>query len=61
VSGAVHPLPQYVFKAWRLVKAQAKLYLYLIANNTFSLDLHIRWKDRIKDVHCLISNQTAHK
>jgi len=29
MSGAVHPLTQYVFMAWCLVKAQGELYLYL--------------------------------
>jgi hypothetical protein len=29
MSGAIHPLPQYAFMAWCLVKAQGQLYLYL--------------------------------
>jgi hypothetical protein len=29
MSGAMHPLPQYAFMAWCLVKAQGQLYLYL--------------------------------
>jgi hypothetical protein len=29
MSGAIHPLPQYAFMAWCLVKAQGKLLLYL--------------------------------
>jgi hypothetical protein len=27
MSGAIHPLPQYAFMAWCLVKAQGQLYL----------------------------------
>jgi hypothetical protein len=30
MSGAIPPLPQYVFMEWCLVKAQGKLYLYLV-------------------------------
>jgi hypothetical protein len=30
MSGVIHPLPQYAFMAWCLVKAQGPLYLYLI-------------------------------
>jgi hypothetical protein len=30
MSGAIPPLPQYAFMAWCLVKAQGKLYLYLV-------------------------------
>jgi hypothetical protein len=30
MSGAIHPLPQYAFMAWCLVKAQGQLYLYLL-------------------------------
>jgi hypothetical protein len=29
MSGAIHPLPQYAFMTWCLVKAQGQLYLYL--------------------------------
>jgi len=29
MSGAIHPLPNYAFIAWCLVKAQGQLYLYL--------------------------------
>jgi hypothetical protein len=29
MSGAIHPLPQYAFMVWCLVKAQGQLYLYL--------------------------------
>jgi hypothetical protein len=29
MNGAIHPLPQYAFMAWCLVKAQGQLYLYL--------------------------------
>jgi ribosomal 50S subunit-associated protein YjgA (DUF615 family) len=32
MSGAIHPLPQYAFMAWCLVKAQGQLYLYLFTN-----------------------------
>jgi hypothetical protein len=28
MSGAIHPLPQYAFMAWCLVKAQGQLYLF---------------------------------
>jgi len=28
MSGAIHPLPQYAFMAWYLIKAQGQLYLY---------------------------------
>jgi hypothetical protein len=29
MSGDIHPLPQYAFMAWCLVKAQGQLYLFL--------------------------------
>jgi len=29
MSGAIHPLPQYAFMAWYLVKAQGQLYLFI--------------------------------
>jgi hypothetical protein len=29
MSGAIHPLPQYAFMAWCLVKTQGQLYLYI--------------------------------
>jgi hypothetical protein len=29
MSGAIHPLPQYAFMAWCLVKAQGQLYLFI--------------------------------
>jgi hypothetical protein len=33
MSGAIHPLPQYAFMAWYLVKAQGQIYLYLMYKN----------------------------
>jgi hypothetical protein len=30
MSGAIPPLPQYVFTVWCSVKAQGQLYLYLL-------------------------------
>jgi hypothetical protein len=30
MSGAIHPLPQYAFMAWCLVKAQGQLYLFTV-------------------------------
>jgi hypothetical protein len=30
MGGAIHPLPQYAFMAWCLVKAQGQLYLFLL-------------------------------
>jgi hypothetical protein len=30
MSGAIHPLPQYAFMAWCLVKARGQLYLIII-------------------------------
>jgi hypothetical protein len=32
MSGAIHPLPQYAFMAWRPVKVQRQLYLYFKMN-----------------------------
>jgi hypothetical protein len=33
MSGAIPLLPQYAFMAWCLVKAQEKLYLYLLVKH----------------------------
>jgi hypothetical protein len=41
MSGVIHPLPQYAFMAWGLVKAQGQLYLYL------NLHSSIRVRDQI--------------
>jgi hypothetical protein len=37
MSGAIHPLPQYTFMAWCLVKAQGQLYLYLKLSSCVAL------------------------
>jgi hypothetical protein len=33
MSGAIPPLPQYAFMAWRSLKAQGQLYLYIFSSN----------------------------
>jgi hypothetical protein len=33
MGGAIHPLPQYAFMVWCLVKAQGQLYLYIHPNH----------------------------
>jgi hypothetical protein len=43
MNGATHPLPQYAFIAWCLVKAQGQLYLYhclAMNNGVFSKHLY---------------------
>jgi hypothetical protein len=40
MSGAIHPLPQYAFMAWCLLKAQGQLYLYLAVEWQIEGTLH---------------------
>jgi len=40
MSGAIHPLPQYAFMAWCLVKAQGQLYLYFLPTTRY---MKVEW------------------
>jgi hypothetical protein len=56
MGGAIHPLPQYAFMAWCLVKAQGQLYLTFlgcIASNNDVEDHHKWWVVKYKWV-CII-------
>jgi len=53
--GAIPPLPQYAFMAWRSVKAQGKLYLYIkdilytdFCTMSLFLIIKFRYERRIK-------------
>jgi hypothetical protein len=48
MSGAIHPLPQYAFMAWCLVKAQGQLYLYLTLYRCETWSLTLKEKHRLR-------------
>jgi hypothetical protein len=61
MSGAIHPLPQYAFMAWCLVKAQGQLYLLPRYHTKFLMgdfNANVGREDIFKPV---IGNESLHE
>jgi hypothetical protein len=51
--GAMPPLPQYAFMAWRSIKAQGQIYLYLCCNLGLDDELNLFKQENSFKIFCL--------